>query len=53
MPTHPKARVHDLVKPYQSAKLIDFDFQWAGSSKVRQQLVERFTSEILAGRKLS
>jgi iron(III) transport system substrate-binding protein len=53
VPTHPKARVHDLVKPYQSAKLIDFDFQWAGSSKVRQQLVERFTSEILAGRKLS
>ena len=53
MPTNPKAKVHDLVKPYQSAKLINFDFNWAGSSTVRQQLVERFTNDILAGRKIS
>jgi iron(III) transport system substrate-binding protein len=53
VPTNPKAKVHELVKPYQSAKLINFDFNWAGSSAVRQQLVERFTNEILAGRKIS
>jgi iron(III) transport system substrate-binding protein len=53
VPTHPKAKVHDLVRPYQNAKLISFDFNWAGSSTVRQQLVERFTQDILAGRKVS
>lgn len=53
VPTNPKAKVHDLVKPYQSAKLINFDFNWAGGSAVRQQLVDRFTRDILAGRKLS
>ena len=53
MPTNPKAKVHDLVKPYQSAKLVNFDFNWAGSSTVRQQLVDRFTNDILAGRKIS
>jgi iron(III) transport system substrate-binding protein len=53
VPTNPKAKVHDIVKPYQSAKLIDFDFNWAGSGTVRKQLVDRFTSEMLAGRKLS
>jgi iron(III) transport system substrate-binding protein len=51
VPTNPKAKLHDLVKPYQSAKLIDFDFNWAGSSTVRQQLIDRFQNEILAGRK--
>jgi iron(III) transport system substrate-binding protein len=51
VPTHPKAKVHDLVKPYQGAKLINYDFGWAGSTTVRAQLVERFTNEILAGRK--
>ena len=51
VPTNPKAKVHDLVKPYASAKLIDFDFNWAGGSTVRQQLVERFSKDILAGRK--
>ena len=51
VPTHPKAKVHDLVKPYASAKLIKFDFDWAGSSSVRQQLVDRFQKDILAGRK--
>ena len=50
-PTNPKAKVHDLVKPYVSAKLIDYDFNWAGSSTVRQQLVDRFSKDILAGRK--
>jgi iron(III) transport system substrate-binding protein len=53
VPANPKAKVHDLVKPYQSAKLINFDFNWAGSTTVRQQLVDRFTSDILAGRKIS
>lgn len=53
VPTNPKAKVHDLVKPYQAAKLINFDFNWAGSSSVRQQLVDRFTNDILAGRKIS
>jgi len=51
VPTNPKANVHDLVKPYQNAKLIDFDFTWAGSSTVRAQLIERFQNEIVAGRK--
>ena len=51
VPTNPKAKVHDLVKPYLNAKLIDFDFGWAGSSTVRQQLVDRFSKDILAGRK--
>ena len=51
VPTNPKAKVHDLVKPYVNAKLIDFDFNWAGSSTVRQQLVDRFSKDILAGRK--
>ncbi len=53
VPTNPKAKVHALVKPYQSANLINFDFNWAGSTTVRQQLVERFTNDILAGRKIS
>ena len=51
VPTNPKAKVHDLVKPYATAKLINFDFDWAGSSTVRQQLVDRFQKDILAGRK--
>ena len=51
VPTHPNAKVHALVKPYVAAKLIDFDFNWAGSSTVRQQLVDRFQKDILAGRK--
>lgn len=53
VPTNPNAKVHPLVKPYQSAKLIDFDFKWAGDTSVRQKIVERFTNDILAGRKLS
>jgi iron(III) transport system substrate-binding protein len=53
VPTNPKAKIHDLVKPYQSAKLINFDFNWAGGTAVRQQLVDRFTNDILAGRKVS
>ena len=32
VPTNPKAKVHPLVKPYQSAKLINFDFKWAGDT---------------------
>jgi iron(III) transport system substrate-binding protein len=51
VPTNPRAKVHDLVKPYINAKLIDFDFNWAGSSSVRQQLLDRFQKDILAGRK--
>ncbi len=51
VPTHPKAKIHDLVKPYQSAKLITFDFNWAGNSTVRQQLIDKFQNDILAGRK--
>jgi len=53
VPTNPKAKVHEVVRPYQGAKLINFDFNWAGGSTVRQQLVDRFTSDILAGRKIS
>lgn len=51
VPTHPNAKIHDLVKPFQSAKLINFDFGWAGSSATRQQLIDRFQNEILAARK--
>jgi iron(III) transport system substrate-binding protein len=51
VPTNPKAKVHELVKPYQSAKLINFDFNWAGSATVRQQLIDKFQNDILAGRK--
>ncbi len=51
VPTHPKAKVHELVKPYQNAKLINFDFNWAGSTTVRQQLIDKFQNDILAGRK--
>ncbi len=51
VPTHPKAKVHDLVKPYQNVKLINFDFAWAGRPTVRQQLIDKFQSDILAGRK--
>jgi iron(III) transport system substrate-binding protein len=51
VPTNPKAKVHDLVKPYQSAKLIMFDFNWAGNSTVRQQLIDKFQNDILAARK--
>jgi iron(III) transport system substrate-binding protein len=53
VPTNPHAKVHPLVKPYQDAKLINFDFKWAGDTAVRQKIVERFTSDILAGRKIS
>lgn len=51
VPTHPKAKIHELVKPYAGVKLINYDFAWAGSSQVRQQLVDKFQKEILAGRK--
>jgi iron(III) transport system substrate-binding protein len=51
VPTNPKAKVHDLVRPYQNAKMINFDFNWAGSSTVRQQLLDRFQREIVADRK--
>ena len=51
VPTNPKAKVHDLIKPYQNAKLINFDFAWAGSTTVRQQLIDKFQNDILAGRK--
>jgi len=51
VPTNPKAKVHDLVKPYQNVKLVNFDFAWAGSPTTRQQLIEKFQNEILAGRK--
>jgi len=53
VPTHPNAKLHELVKPYQNVNLVKYDFAWAGSSSVRQQLVDRFTSEMLAGRKIS
>lgn len=51
MPTNTKAKVHDLVKPFASAKLIDFDFNWAGSSDTRKTIIARFQNDILAGRK--
>lgn len=51
VPTHPKAKIHDLVKPFQNVKLIDFNFVWAGDPATRQQIVGKFQSEILAGRK--
>jgi len=51
VPSNPKAKVHDLVKPFQNAKLIDFDFNWAGSPATRQTIIARFQNEILAGRK--
>lgn len=51
VPTNKKAKVHDLVKPFGNAKLIDFDFKWAGNSETRQAIIARFQSEILAGRK--
>lgn len=51
IPTQPKAKIHDLVKPFQNAKLIDFNFNWAGNSSTRQQLIDKFQADILAGRK--
>jgi iron(III) transport system substrate-binding protein len=51
MPVNPKAKVHDLVKPFETAKLIDFDFNWAGKPETRQQIIARFQSDILASRK--
>jgi len=51
VPTNPKAKIHDLVKPFQNAKMIDFNFEWAGSAKTRETIINRFQSEILAGRK--
>jgi iron(III) transport system substrate-binding protein len=53
LPTNPKAKVSDVIKPFKDAKLINYDFAWAGNTQVRQQLVEKFTSDILAGRKIS
>ncbi|KUL92683.1 hypothetical protein DK26_27650 [Bosea sp. WAO] len=51
VPTNKNAKVHDLVKPFSNAKLIDFDFAWAGASATRQKIISRFQNEILAGRK--
>jgi iron(III) transport system substrate-binding protein len=51
VPTNPKAKVHDLVKPFQNAKMIDFNFEWAGNPKTREGIIARFQNEILAGRK--
>lgn len=51
VPTNPKANVHDLVKPFANAKLIDFDFAWAGSSQTRDTIISKFQADILAGRK--
>ncbi len=51
VPTNPKAKVHDLVKPFANAKLIDFDFAWAGSSQTREAVINRFQTDIVAGRK--
>lgn len=51
VPTNPKARIHDLVKPFQGAKLVDFNFEWAGAPATRQAVITRFQNEILAGRK--
>ncbi|MFC5387148.1 ABC transporter substrate-binding protein [Aquamicrobium segne] len=50
VPTNTQAKIHDLVKPYANAKLIDFDFAWAGNPDTRKEIVERFQNEILAGR---
>ncbi|MBF9231919.1 ABC transporter substrate-binding protein [Microvirga alba] len=51
VPTNKNAKIHELVKPFQGAKLVDFDFAWAGSSATRQAIIARFQNEILAGRK--
>ncbi len=51
VPTHPKAKLHDLVKPFQSARMIDFNFEWAGNPDTRKNIIDRFQNEILAGRK--
>jgi iron(III) transport system substrate-binding protein len=51
VPANPKAKVHDIVKPFANAKLIDFDFNWAGSPATRQAIITRFQNDILAGRK--
>jgi len=51
VPTHPKAKVHDLVKPFINAKISDFNFEWAGNPATRQTIINRFQNEILAGRK--
>lgn len=51
VPTNKNAKVHDLVKPFSNAKLIDFDFAWAGASATRQKIITRFQNDILAGRK--
>ena len=51
VPTHPKAKIHDLVLPFRNAKMIDFNFEWAGRPETRQTIINRFQNEILAGRK--
>lgn len=51
MPTNKNAKVSDLVKPFVNAKLIDFDFNWAGSADTRKAIIARFQNDILAGRK--
>jgi hypothetical protein len=51
VPTHPAARIHPIVQPFRDARLIDYDFDWAGRPATRQAIVTRFQNEILAGRK--
>lgn len=51
VPTHPAAKTHPMVLPFRDAKLIDYDFDWAGRPATRQAIVTRFQNEILAGRK--
>ena len=51
VPTHPAAKIHPIVLPFRDAKLIDYDFDWAGRPATRQAIVTRFQNEILAGRK--
>ena len=50
VPTNTEAKLHPLVEPWAKTKLIDFDFAWAGHSDTRKALVEKFQTDILAGR---
>lgn len=49
LPTHPRAKLHDLMRPYANVRLINNDFAWV--AKERTRILEKFQGDILAGRK--
>lgn len=49
LPTHPKAKLHDAMRPYANVNLINYDFAWV--ARERRRILERFQADIVAGRK--